>query len=293
MSVREIQQALAAAGFNPGPIDGVMGPKTRAAIKAFQQARGLTVDGVVGPQTTAALQGGGGAPAASNPDQATKDAYPQFSWLYNDPELGPVLRQAAAEGWTDTRLEGAIQQTNWWKTHAESARNYLQLAATDPAEATRRLNNYDSITKYMGLAADYGLPMSFQNAAGQVDRVVRGEIAPDALTQELRIQAKALYPQLAQQIDQGATVADVYAPYRQMAADILGVNAATINLSDPKWQAPLQVRESNGTTRLATTSEWQSILRSDPRYGYNTSANGRQEAAQFATLLGQKFGALA
>jgi len=31
--VREVQQALAAAGYDLGPIDGVMGPRTRAAIR--------------------------------------------------------------------------------------------------------------------------------------------------------------------------------------------------------------------------------------------------------------------
>lgn len=52
-----IQQQLAARGFNPGPIDGISGPKTNAAIRAFQKANGLVVDGIVGPKTLAALQG--------------------------------------------------------------------------------------------------------------------------------------------------------------------------------------------------------------------------------------------
>lgn len=31
--VREMQQALTIAGYDPGPIDGVMGPRTRAAVR--------------------------------------------------------------------------------------------------------------------------------------------------------------------------------------------------------------------------------------------------------------------
>ncbi len=54
-TVRGIQARLAALGFDPGPIDGIDGPKTDAAIRAFQAARGLAVDGIVGPQTRAAL----------------------------------------------------------------------------------------------------------------------------------------------------------------------------------------------------------------------------------------------
>lgn len=54
-SVVTLQNKLKAAGFNPGAADGAFGPKTEAAVKAFQRARGLTADGVVGPKTWAAL----------------------------------------------------------------------------------------------------------------------------------------------------------------------------------------------------------------------------------------------
>jgi lysozyme len=53
--VRTLQQALARAGFSPGPIDGEFGPKTLAAVRAFQRAKGLEVDGIVGPRTWGAL----------------------------------------------------------------------------------------------------------------------------------------------------------------------------------------------------------------------------------------------
>lgn len=53
--VTRLQQALAAAGFDPGLIDGDYGPDTEKAVIAFQTAEGLTVDGVVGPETAGAL----------------------------------------------------------------------------------------------------------------------------------------------------------------------------------------------------------------------------------------------
>lgn len=53
--VRAIQQALAAAGCDPGAQDGVYGAKTAAAVAAFQALRGLVVDGQVGPQTAERL----------------------------------------------------------------------------------------------------------------------------------------------------------------------------------------------------------------------------------------------
>ena len=54
--VRLVQRALAAAGFDPGPIDGVFGQRTERATKAFQAMRGLAIDGVIGPSTRAALR---------------------------------------------------------------------------------------------------------------------------------------------------------------------------------------------------------------------------------------------
>jgi len=43
--VREIQSSLSRLGYDPGPIDGAMGPKTATAIRSYQQQNGLLVDG--------------------------------------------------------------------------------------------------------------------------------------------------------------------------------------------------------------------------------------------------------
>lgn len=54
-TVSYLQLALARAGFGPGPLDGVFGPRTRRALTAFQASRRLIVDGVAGPLTWQAL----------------------------------------------------------------------------------------------------------------------------------------------------------------------------------------------------------------------------------------------
>lgn len=43
--VRQIQEALQQRGYDPGPVDGLYGAKTRKAIEDFQRASGKTVDG--------------------------------------------------------------------------------------------------------------------------------------------------------------------------------------------------------------------------------------------------------
>ncbi|OLP16033.1 glucose-6-phosphate dehydrogenase assembly protein OpcA [Leptolyngbya sp. 'hensonii'] len=52
----ETQQLLASLGFYTGPIDGIMGPRLRAAIKAAQEAYGLPVDGRATQTLLARLQ---------------------------------------------------------------------------------------------------------------------------------------------------------------------------------------------------------------------------------------------
>jgi len=43
--IREIQSGLDRLGFDPGPVDGIMGPRTEAAIRNYQSRHGLPVDG--------------------------------------------------------------------------------------------------------------------------------------------------------------------------------------------------------------------------------------------------------
>lgn len=54
-SVRELQQLLKNAGFDPGPIDGIFGSRTQAAVIAFQKEMHLVADGIVGVRTWTAL----------------------------------------------------------------------------------------------------------------------------------------------------------------------------------------------------------------------------------------------
>jgi hypothetical protein len=54
-SVRSAQAALEAQGYNPGSIDGQMGPNTRSALMKFQQDKGLAATGSLDGATRDAL----------------------------------------------------------------------------------------------------------------------------------------------------------------------------------------------------------------------------------------------
>jgi len=78
-TVRTVQRALNV------DVDGIYGPRTRAAVRAFQRREGLVVDGIAGPRTLRALglQSEGGA-AATQP-RAAKPAK-------LDPRLARIAR---------------------------------------------------------------------------------------------------------------------------------------------------------------------------------------------------------
>jgi peptidoglycan hydrolase-like protein with peptidoglycan-binding domain len=55
---RMVQEALTEKGFDPGPVDGVWGSKTKAAVMQFQESAGLTANGQVdGPTKSGLLSG--------------------------------------------------------------------------------------------------------------------------------------------------------------------------------------------------------------------------------------------
>jgi len=54
--VSDLQEDLGMLGFDAGRVDGIFGPRTVAALEAFQRNAGLTVDGVCGPDTIEAVR---------------------------------------------------------------------------------------------------------------------------------------------------------------------------------------------------------------------------------------------
>jgi len=93
--VKNLQIQLSNAGFDPGPIDGVFGDMTGAAVGSFQQANNLTVDGVVGPQTMGAL--------ASYPSTLSPMPSPQI------PSMGVVSAAPITPG-APPMATGLVQQ---------------------------------------------------------------------------------------------------------------------------------------------------------------------------------------
>src|SRR5438477_11143074 len=46
-TVARVQERLARSGYYRGPVDGVMGPRTRYAIRVYERRHGLPADGII------------------------------------------------------------------------------------------------------------------------------------------------------------------------------------------------------------------------------------------------------
>jgi len=54
--ITRVQRGLASLGYDPGPADGILGPKTRVAIRAFEAREGLPVTGAISGRLEAAIR---------------------------------------------------------------------------------------------------------------------------------------------------------------------------------------------------------------------------------------------
>jgi hypothetical protein len=143
-----------------------------------------------------------------------------------------------------------------------------------------------SVDQIRALGQSYGIKISPASETAYVRDILAGRSTVQALTDTMREQAKLLYPGIAKGLDNGSTVADYLNPYLQGAASELGVNPATFDMTDTKWTAALQ--GTNGTPM--SLDQWTQRIRTDVRYGFDQSPNGRKAGADLALGLGRMFG---
>lgn len=77
------------------------------------------------------------------PNQKTELIAAEYGWaaaFLQHKELGPILMNAATNGWTEQKLLTEIRQTDWWAKTEQSKREWLSLKSQDPATAARKIS---------------------------------------------------------------------------------------------------------------------------------------------------------
>jgi peptidoglycan hydrolase-like protein with peptidoglycan-binding domain len=87
--IKTLQYLLRARGHS-GTVDGIFGPQTEAAVKAFQAGHGLATDGIVGAPTWAALLVQVKKGSQGDAVKGVQEEF-QFRNLSGDPTKGPQV----------------------------------------------------------------------------------------------------------------------------------------------------------------------------------------------------------
>jgi peptidoglycan hydrolase-like protein with peptidoglycan-binding domain/DNA invertase Pin-like site-specific DNA recombinase len=115
--VRALQRRLRAFGHRPGPVDGLYGPRTQAAVERLQRDGGIAVDGIVGPQTRRLLN-------ADAPPLAPGAGYGQPG---GSPQVRDIQRRLRALGSRPGPIDGL------YGPRTEAAVERFQRSAGQPA----------------------------------------------------------------------------------------------------------------------------------------------------------------
>lgn len=140
------------------------------------------------------------------------------------------------------------------------------------------------------------VPLSDQSMTQWAQAIIKGDQTIEDFNAYLKDQAKSLFPTLATYLDQtpGGNVKTYLDPYAQTISKTLGMPAGDIDWMDPKWFRFVNASDpKTGERRTVDIADVQRTLIADPQYGFDQTANGKQQKASFARTVLQDWGYLA
>jgi hypothetical protein len=186
------------------------------------------------------------------------------------------LATASNLGWEGETLQQEVYKEAFKKNDAGQ---YVNPTAVTRAKAS---NNYLQI-------ANIGKAYFSQVADTTVENALTGVITGEDVQRQQRELAKTKYAHLGNLIDQGLTLQELSDPFRQQAAQLLERSADDINMGEAMFEAAYNYGDT-GQKRMMTSGEWEIMLRSDAKYGWDKTNNAKAEARQLASSIAQAFG---
>lgn len=179
-------------------------------------------------------------------------------------------------GWTGETLKA--------ETYKEVFRRNPDGTYANPTSVKRATSGNDYLATQL-------IAKNYFNSAPQssIESVLTGTITTSDFQRQQREIAKKRYGHLADLIDQGVTLEDLAGNYKQTAAKLLEVDPNSIDMSAADYEVALAFGEE-GKKRAMTTGEWEKLLRTDSRYGWEKTENAKTEARSLANNLAQAFG---
>ena len=112
-------------------------------------------------------------------------------------------------------------------------------------------------------------------------------VTEDSILQKAQRTAKGQYGHLADQIDAGVSLEDIFYNYKAYAARTLGVDPSEIDwVNDPKWAEAFGSKDQG----QLSLNDWLFKIKSDKRYGYQFTPQAEQEVSSIVSTLEKAFG---
>lgn len=186
------------------------------------------------------------------------------------------LATASNLGWEGETLQQEVYKEAFKKNDAGQ---YVNPTAVTRAKAS---------TNYLKIAG-IGKQFFSQVADTTVENALTGVVTDEDVLRQQRELAKTKYGHLSNLLDQGFTLQELASPFQQQAAQLLERSVDDIDMSQANFEAAYNYGEA-GQKRLMTSGEWEIMLRSDAKYGWDKTENAKREARQLASSIAQAFG---
>jgi len=103
-----------------------------------------------------------------------------------------------------------------------------------------------------------------------------------------REKAKVMYPHLAKSIDAGLSLEELASDYKQVAARTLELDPSQIDMGGI-YNVAIKSGEG-GKERMLSTSEWETLLRTDSKFKYSFTKQANQDATNIGLSIARAFG---
>lgn len=129
------------------------------------------------------------------------------------------------------------------------------------------------INQVKAIAADYMVPVTDKQAWQWARRIVAGGATMDSVIAQFTQLAKARFPQLKDEIDQGLSPGQFFTPYRNVIGNILEMPAESIDLMDQRWSPITSFRsDKKGELRPMVMNEAERYARMQPEWSKTNNA---------------------
>jgi hypothetical protein len=203
---------------------------------------------------------------SSNKAFEIKTAIGTLDW--DGPSYGKLLSNAVNMGWTGDQLKQESYKQLFAK---KDDGTYFNPNAVEQAKTTSPyLTAMKTAKSYFSVASQE-----------RMEKLLSGEITSEDFVGSLRATAKLKYAHLAPAIDAGETLEGLTADYRTVASKLLERPETDIDMSNADYEVALSYQDGS-SKRMMTTGEWQRMLKSDKKYGW--------EKTKQAVDLGREIG---